>query len=210
MNPPHHLATSVTANSRHATGGVPLGSAAATAGSKTVGAMPAVAAAAQHHQGLAGVAAVSEGMYVLGGEVRRRVRQATIAGAHITMGGSPGGNRPAPSLPAARLVAFGGHGSALAPLVLLGMAAAPAPVAGGLRTPGFAADTSCARHGYHPRPLKNLKVYGCRIRSNSMGLVSGSEEKGKETGRGEPNPGPNTKTGHPHIVGSCCGYDETP
>lgn len=149
MNPPHYLATSVTANSESATGGVPLGSAAAAAGGEPVGAVPAVAAAAQHHQGLAGVTAVSEGMRVLGGEVPRRVRRATIAGAHITMGGAPGGNSAAARLPGAGLVAFGGHGSALVPLMLLGMAAAPAPVAGGFRAPGFAADTSCARHGHH-------------------------------------------------------------
>ncbi len=146
LNPPHHLATSVTANSRPATGGIPLGSAA---GGKTVGAVPAVAAAAQHHQGLAGVTAVSEGMRMLGGEVPRRVRRPAVARAHITMGGTPGNNHPPPSLPAARLVAFGGHGSALVPLVLLGVAATPAPVAGGLRTPRFAADASCARHGHH-------------------------------------------------------------
>ncbi len=152
MNPPHHLATSVTANSRPATGGIPLGSAA---GGKTVGAVPAVAAAAQHHQGLAGVTAVSEGMRVLGSEVPRRVRRAAIAGAHITMGGAPGGNRPAPSLPAARLIAFSGHGSALVPLLLLGVAAAPAPVNSGFRTSGFTADTSCARHDHHPQLLKS-------------------------------------------------------
>lgn len=111
--------------------------------------MPAVAAAAQHRQGLAGVAAIGEGMRVLGGEVPRRVRRAAIAGAHITMGGAPGGNSPAPSLPAAGLVAFGGHGSALVPLILLGVAAAPTPVNSGFRTPGFAADASCARHGHH-------------------------------------------------------------
>lgn len=151
MNPPHHLATSVTANSRPATGGIPLGSAA---GGKTVGAVPAVAAAAQHHQGLAGVTAVSEGMRMLGGEVPRRVRRSAIAGAHVTMGGAPGSNHPAPSLPATWLVAFGGHGSTLVPLVLLGMAATPAPVAGGLRAPGFTADTSCARHDHHPQLLK--------------------------------------------------------
>ena len=155
MNPPHHLATSVTANSMPATGGVPLGSAAATAGGEPVGAVPAVAAAAQHHQGLAGVAAVGEGMRVLGSEVPRRVRRAAIAGAHITMSGAPGGNRPAPSLPAARLVAFGGHGSALVSLVLLGVAAAPAPVAGGFRTSGFTANASCARHDHHPQLLKS-------------------------------------------------------
>jgi len=149
LNPLHHLATSVTANSRPATGGIPLGSAAAAAGGKTVGAMPTVAAAAQHHQGLAGVAAVNEGMYVLGGEVPRRVRRPAVARAHITIGGTPGSNHPPPSLPAARLIAFGGHSSALVPLILLGMAAAPAPVAGGFRAPGFAADASCARHGHH-------------------------------------------------------------
>jgi len=121
----------------------------AAAGGKTVGAVPAVAAAAQYYQGLGGVAAISEGMRVLGGEVPRRVRRATIAGAHITMGSAPGGNHPAPSLPAARLVAFGGHGSTLVPLVLLGMAATPASVAGGFRTPGFTANASCARHGHH-------------------------------------------------------------
>lgn len=170
MNPPHHLATSVTANSRPATGGIPLGSAAATAGGEPVGAVPAVAAAAQHHQGLAGVAAVGEGMRVLGSEVPRRVRRAAIAGAHITMGGAPGGNRPAPSLPATGLVAFSGHGSALVPLALLGMAATPAPVAGGFRAPRFATDASCARHDHHPRPLKDLKVYGCRIRSIGPGV----------------------------------------
>ena len=155
MNPPHHLATSVTANSRPATGGIPLGSAATAAGGKTVGTVPAVAAAAQHPQGLAGVAAVGEGMRVLGSEVPRRVRRAAIAGAHITMGGAPGGNRPAPSLPAARLIAFSGHGSALVPLLLLGVAAAPAPVNSGFRTSGFTADTSCARHDHHPQLLKS-------------------------------------------------------
>lgn len=155
MNPPHHLATSVTANSGSTTGGAPLGSAAAAAGGEPVGAVPAVAAAAQHHQGLAGVAAVGEGMRVLGGEVPRRVRRAAIAGAHITMGGAPGGNSLAPGLPAAGLVAFGGHGSALVPLMLLGVAAAPAPVNSGFRTPGFAADASCARHDHHPQLLKS-------------------------------------------------------
>ena len=149
MNPPHHLATSVTANSGPATGGIPLGSAAAAAGGKTVGTVPAVAAAAQHHQGLAGVAAVGEGMRVLGGEVPRRVRRAAIAGAHITMGDAPLSNSLAPSLPAARLVAFGGHGSALVPLMFLGVAAAPAPVNSRFRAPGFAANASCARHGHH-------------------------------------------------------------
>lgn len=174
--------------------------------------MPAVAAAAQHHQGLAGVTPISEGMCVLGGEVPRRVRRAAIAGAHITMGGAPGGNRPAPSLPAAMLIAFGGHGSALVPLMLLGVAAAPAPVGCRVWTPRFTADTSCARHGHHPRPLKDLKVYGCRIRSKSMGLVSGGEEKGKEAtdGSRKAKPGPNAKTGHPRMAEGCCGYDETP
>lgn len=179
MNPPHHLATSVTANSGSATGGVPLGSAAAAAGGEPVGAVPAVAAAAQHHQGLAGVAAVGEGMRVLGGEVPRRVRRAAIAGAHITMGGAPGGNSLAPGLPAAGLVAFGGHGSALVPLAVLGVIAAPAPVNSGFRTSGFTADTSCARHDHHLRTLKRLKVYIGAV-SAAMGLVSGSEEKGKE------------------------------
>ena len=121
----------------------------AAAGGKTVGAVPAVAAAAQHHQGLGGVAAVGEGMRVLGGEIPRRVRRATIARAHITMGGTPGSNHPAPSLPAAWLIAFGGHGSTLVPLVLLGMAATPAPVNSGFRAPRFTANTSCARHGHH-------------------------------------------------------------
>lgn len=155
MNPPHYLATSVTANSRPATGGIPLGSVVAAADGKSVGTVPAVAAAAQHHQGLAGVAAVGEGMRVLGGEVPRRVRRAAIAGAHITMGGAPGSNRPAPGLPAAGLVAFGGHGSALVPLILLGVAAAPAPVNSRFRTPGFTADSPCARHDHHPQLLKS-------------------------------------------------------
>lgn len=127
----------------------PLGSAAAVAGGKTVSAVPAVAAAAQHHQGLAGVAAVGEGMRVLGGEVPRRVRRVAVAGAHITMGGAPGGNSLAPSLPATWLIAFGGHGSALVPLILLGVATAPAPVNSRFRTPGFTADSPCARHGHH-------------------------------------------------------------
>ena len=165
MNPPHHLATSVTANSRPATGGVPLGSAAAAAGGEPVGAVPAVAAAAQHRQGLAGVAAVGEGMRVLGGEVPRRVRRAAIAGA--------------PGLPAAGLVAFGGHGSALVPLAVLGVIAAPAPVNSGFRAPRFTADSPCARHDHHLRTLKRLKVYIGAV-SAAMGLVSGSEEKGKE------------------------------
>lgn len=149
MNPPHHLATSVTANSGPATGGIPLGSAAAAAGGEPVGTVPAVAASAQHRQGLAGVAAVGEGMRVLGGEVPRRVRRAAIAGAHITMGGAPDGNSPAPNLPATGFVTFGGHGSALVPLILLGVIAAPAPVNSRLRTPGFTADSPCARHGHH-------------------------------------------------------------
>ena len=121
----------------------------AAAGGKAVGTVPAVAAAAQHHQGLAGVATVGEGMRVLGGEVPRRVRRSTIAGAHITMGGAPGSNRPAPSLPTTGFVAFGGHGSTLAPLMLLGVAAAPAPVGCRVWTPRFAADSPCARHGHH-------------------------------------------------------------
>ena len=149
MNPPHHLATSVTANSESATGGVPLGSVAAAAGGEPGGTVPAVAAAAQHHQGLAGVAAVGEGMRVLGGEVPRRVRRAAIAGAHITMGGAPGSNSLAPGLPATWLVAFGGHDSALVPLTLLGVAAAPAPVNSRFWTPRFAADSPCARHDHH-------------------------------------------------------------
>nr|DAN97584.1 MAG TPA: hypothetical protein [Caudoviricetes sp.] len=149
LNPPHHLATSVTANSGSATGGIPLGSAAAAAGGKAVGAVPAVAAAAQHHQGLAGVSAVGEGMRVLGSEVPRRVRRAAIAGAHITMGDAPLSNRLAPSLPTTGFVAFGGHGSALVPLMFLGVAAAPAPVGCRVWTPRFAADSPCARHGHH-------------------------------------------------------------
>lgn len=127
----------------------PLGSAAAAAGGEPGGTVPAVAAAAQHHQGLAGVAAISKGMRVLGGEVPRRVRRAAIAGAHITMGGAPGGNSLAPGLPATGLVAFGGHGSVLVPLMLLGVTAAPAPVNSRFRTPGFTADSPCARHGHH-------------------------------------------------------------
>ena len=155
MNPSRHLATSVTANSRPATGGIPLGSAAAAAGSEPVGAVPAVATAAQHHQGLAGVAAIGEGMRVLGGEVPRRVRRAAIAGAHVTMGDAPGGNSLAPSLPAARLIPFSGHGSTLVPLMLLGVAAAPAPVGCRVWTPRFAANASCARHDHHPQLLKS-------------------------------------------------------
>ena len=212
MNPPHHLATSVTANSRPATGGVPLGSAAAAADGEPVGAVPAVAAAAQHRQGLAGVAAVGEGMRVLGGAVPRRVRRAAIAGAHITMGGAPGGNSLAPGLPAAGLVAFGGHGSVLVPLMLLGVIAAPAPVNSGFRAPGFTADSPCARHDHHLRTLKRLKVYIGAVSAAAWAWcrVVKKKEKKPPTGRGKPNPGPNTKTGHPHIVGSCCGYDETP
>lgn len=48
--------------------------------------------------------------------------------------------------------------------------------------------------------------------SAAMGLVSGSEEKGKEAPDRprKAKPRPQYQNGHPHMVGSCCGYDETP